>query len=110
MKAIVFREYTIPEIGLRPDAIIMLQKGGEGMVLVLEIVCHETEQYLASKIHAWQQFEGALDYLSNLFKFKIPHFLICTTGEPIDGAVQFNQLIKEIKNEIDCTEKLQKKE
>lgn len=104
--SIIFREITIPAIGLRPDSLILLKEGGEGLCFVLECVHNETEQYLASKISAWRHWDNTLPHLSQLFKFKIPHFLIATTGEPIDGAIQFNQLLMEVKNENHSTTKL----
>ena len=75
-EARIFREYLIEEVGLRPDAICLLKTGGKGLCLVLEVVNHETEEYLESKMNVWKTWPGATEYLSRLFGYKIPHFEI----------------------------------
>lgn len=79
--AIIYREITVPEIGLRPDAVVLLKKDGSGLCFVLEAVNNETEIYLQSKINAWKNWAGALDYLSRLFGYRIPHFELVTSLE-----------------------------
>jgi hypothetical protein len=97
--AAIFREHTLTSIGLRPDALVLLQKGAEGLCFVLEVVHNETEQYLKSKIDAWRYWENATIYLSRLFGFKIPHFLFVVAGDlEIEGTVKFEHLIQEVKS------------
>jgi hypothetical protein len=73
--SIIHREITTP-VGLRPDAICLLTKNNQGYCFVLEVLNHETEQYLEQKINTWNNWEGSLEFLSQLFRCKIPHFEI----------------------------------
>jgi hypothetical protein len=79
--AVVFREHTIPEVGLRPDAIILLKRGGEGRVFILETVNNETEESLQMKFNFWKNWAGATEYLSNLFGYVVPYFDLITSNE-----------------------------
>lgn len=76
--SIIYREHFIPEIGLRPDAIVLLIKGRNGFCFVLEVMNNETLQEVERKIRVWQQWDGASRYLSSLFKMRIPHYEIIT--------------------------------
>ncbi len=77
----IFREHTIAEKGLRPDALVLLSRLNEGLCLVLEVCNNETAEYLNQKINTWNNWEGATDYLSELFQVCIPHFNIITSNE-----------------------------
>lgn len=79
--AVIFREISIPEIGLRPDAIVLLKRDSQGLCFVLEVVNNESDIYLQSKINAWKNWEGALPYLSRLFGYRIPHFELITSDQ-----------------------------
>lgn len=94
---VIFREHSIPEIALRPDALVLLKKDGRGLCFVLE-VCHtETTEYLNQKITAWRNWDNALGYLSACFNFKVPHFEIVVVGDNVpDGCWEFNRFIKEV--------------
>lgn len=72
--ALVFREHSIPQIGLRPDAIILLRKEGKGRCLILEASNHETPEYFRNKVNVWRQWPDATQFLSNLFGYAIPSF------------------------------------
>ena len=54
--SIVFREHSISEVGLRPDALIMVDDGDEVAVIVLEIMHEETEAYFTQKMNTWRHF------------------------------------------------------
>jgi hypothetical protein len=84
-RARIFREHLIEEVGLRPDALVLAIGKDRGFCFVLEIVNHETEEYLQSKINVWKNWQGANEYLSRLFAFKVPHFEVITLrkGEQI---------------------------
>lgn len=73
-QAVIYREHEIKKIGLRADAICLITKDNFGFCFILEVLHNETEQYLAQKINVWEQWDGALEYLSRLFSVRIPHF------------------------------------
>lgn len=80
----IFREHTIAEKGLRPDAIVVLKKENQGLCLVLE-VCHtETESYLQQKINTWRYWQDAKTYLSQLTGYKIPHFDVIRSAQLVN--------------------------
>jgi hypothetical protein len=79
--SIIHREHTIPEVGLRPDALVLIKKENQGLCIVLEALVNETETYLQSKLNTWQSWSGATEYLSGLFGFRIPHFTIIPIRE-----------------------------
>lgn len=91
----IHREHTIPEIGLRPDSIVLLTKEDKNLCFILEVVNNETEEYLRQKVHALRHWEGALDYLSSLFNIKIPAFDIVVAGSVIENTFEFNSYLKE---------------
>jgi len=94
---VIFREHSISEIALRPDALVLLKKEGQGLCFVLE-VCHtETPEYLNQKITAWRNWDNALGFLSALFGCRIPHFEIVVVGDNVPaGCWEFNRFIKEV--------------
>ena len=94
---VIFREHTINEVALRPDALVMLKRDGKGLCFVLE-VCHtETPEYLNQKITTWRNWAGSLDYLSALFNCKVPHFEIVVVGDDVPrGCWEFNLFLQEV--------------
>ncbi len=72
--SIIHREHTVIEVGLCPDIMAMVIGGQEANCAIIEIVNHETERYLESKLNVWDQWSGACQYLSRLFGYRIPHF------------------------------------
>lgn len=94
---VIFREHSISEIALRPDALVLLKRDGQGLCFVLE-ACHtETPEYLNQKITAWRNWENSHGYLSALFNCKVPHFEIVVVGESVPaGCWEFNRFIKEV--------------
>jgi hypothetical protein len=82
--AVILREPTIIEMGLRPDAIILLTKDGKGLCIVLEVLINETEAYFTQKVNTWNNWPGSLGYLANLLSYKIPHFEIIPVTEITD--------------------------
>ena len=96
---VIFREHSIKEVGLRPDALVLLKKEGRGLCFVLE-VCHtETPEYLNQKVTTWKNWDNSLNYLSNLFHHRIPHYDLVVVGEAPEGCFEFNRYIKEVVNE-----------
>lgn len=77
----IFREHTIAEKGLRPDSLILLTRVNEGICFVLEVCNNETPEYLQQKINTWNAWDGATEYLSQLFGVKIPHFDIVKSDD-----------------------------
>jgi hypothetical protein len=92
--AIIYREHTITSIGLRPDALVLLKRENIGRCFILEVVNNEPEQYLKQKIDVWRSWPDALDYLSSLFKYRIPHFDIVVSGDlVIDGTIPLKEAL-----------------
>lgn len=85
----IFREHEIKEVGLRPDALVLLNRGNEALCIVLEVMNNETPQYLTQKINVWDNWQGAKDYLSKLFNTKIKAY---------DFVSDLECYIKEISN------------
>lgn len=79
----IIREHTITEKGLRPDGIVLLTREKQGCCFILEVCNNETEDYLQSKINAWNGWDGATKYLTDLFVTvpPIPHFDIVTSDD-----------------------------
>ncbi len=92
VQSTIFREITIPEVGLRPDAICLLTKDNQGLCLVLEVCNNETPEYLQSKLNVWNNWPGDTEYLSKLFAHKIPHYEIV----PITVLDGFTSFLKEV--------------
>lgn len=76
-QTIIHREHEISEKGLRPDAIILLVNGDKSCCRVLEVMNHESQDYINQKIHTWDAWEGAEEYLSKLFNTNIKFYDIC---------------------------------
>lgn len=97
----IFREHSIKEKALRPDAIIFLTHDSKGICFFLEVCNNEKPEYLQAKMNAIKNWPEAKEYLSNLFKTKINEFDIVLAGDLIsDDAIAFNIYIEEVKNEI----------
>jgi hypothetical protein len=77
----IFREHTIAEKGLRPDALVCLIKENLLACFVLEAMDTETESYSEMKKNVWQAWDDAPKYLSELFGYVIPHFDIVTSDD-----------------------------
>lgn len=90
--SIIHREISIPEVGLRPDSICLLTKDNQGLCLILEVCNNETPEYLQSKINVWNNWQGDTEFLSNLFKVKIPHYEII----PVVALGDFISFLKEV--------------
>lgn len=84
---IIFREKTIQEVGLRPDAIVLLKNGNKGRCFVLEVVNNELPIYLEHKKNIWKSWGEDLNYLSKLFGFKIPYYDFITS-ETLDSYLE----------------------
>jgi len=93
----ILREPEIKELGLRPDAVVLLTRGDKALCFVLEICLNETEDYLRQKINAWKHYERGKEVLSELLGTKIKAFDIVVSGQEAEGIFQFNQYIEEIK-------------
>ncbi len=95
--AIIHREITIPEVALRPDAVILLIKGYQGLCFILEAVNNEPPEYLNQKIGVWRSWENSLNFLSDLFKYLIPHFDIVIAGEhSASGVYNLSHYLREV--------------
>ena len=94
----VFREHSIEEKGLRPDAIVFLTHNSKGLCFIFEVCNNETPEYLQQKINIIKNWPEAKEYFSNLFKTKINEFDIVVAGDlTSDDAIAFNTFIEEVK-------------
>ena len=91
-ETIIYREHTIQEISLRPDAICLLTKDNQGMCLILEALINEPPEYFQMKVNTWNNWPEATQYLSNLFKYRIPHYEII----PVTVLDDFISYLKEV--------------
>jgi hypothetical protein len=97
--ATIFREHTISEVGLRPDAVCMIAKGNQALCFVLEVLHNETTEYFKQKLSTWRTWTGATDYLSQLFGYEIPCFSVVTAGQQLlfDETLTLDNLLEELK-------------
>jgi len=94
----IFREKTLNEIGLRPDALVLLIKDNQKLCFILEVCNNEFPEFLQQKVNAWRQCENSLRVLSELFGTKIHVFDIVVAGDiSAEGTFEFNQFLKDIK-------------
>lgn len=75
-QSIIYREHEIKEVGLRPDALILKVDGNKGKCEILEVRINEPDRYYKQKVNTWNQWQGATEYLSSLFGFRIKSFKI----------------------------------
>ena len=92
----VKRECPLPDVALRPDAIIMLRQDNRAIILTLE-VCHEEKpDYLRMKVRALQSPE-AKDRIAQVFGLTaIPRFFIVISGMEMDGTIPLNRFLEEV--------------
>jgi hypothetical protein len=97
--ATIFREQTISEKGLRPDAVCLITKDNRGLCFILEVLHNETSEYFKQKLSTWKTWSGATDYLSQLFGFTVPSFSIITSGQQLmfDETLTLDNLLEELK-------------
>ncbi len=88
----IYREVSFP-IGHRADAVVLCQKENKGTCFILEVAHHETFEYLQRKANAYLNWKEGRQFLTNLFKVKIPHYSIATEGKEVSGAVAFSNLL-----------------
>ena len=72
--SLIYREHHIKEVGLRPDALVLKINGDKGKCLIIEVMINETAEYISQKRNTWNQWQGATEYLSRLFGYKIPNY------------------------------------
>lgn len=88
----IFREKTISEIGLRPDALVLLTKNNQALCFILEVCHNEFPQFLQQKVNTWRSWENALPFLSQLFETKIKAFDIVVAGDMVaEGTFNFKE-------------------
>jgi hypothetical protein len=95
----IIREVTLNEIGLRPDALVLITKDNQAVCFVLEVCNNEFPEFLQQKVNAWRQWGEALKTLSQLFETEIKAFDIVVSGDiTADGTFNLNQYLEEIKH------------
>jgi hypothetical protein len=74
--AAVRREISVPAINRRADCIALLQNKSntQYLCIILECLVNESESSLQAKERDWLHFDGALGFLSDLFKAKVRSF------------------------------------
>ena len=97
LNAKIFREKEIKEVGLRPDALVLLERYGRFLCFVLEVCENEFPEYLTQKVNTWNQYENAKETLFTLFETRIKAFDIVVSGDiTVDGVFEFNQYLAEV--------------
>jgi len=98
LDAKIFREITLGEIGLRPDALVLLSRDGQALCFVLEVCNNESPEYLTQKVNSWSQWAESRETLSKLFKTQVKAFDIVVFGDiQAEGTFEFNSYIKEVQ-------------
>jgi hypothetical protein len=72
----------------------LIIKDNRGLCLILEVCNTEPEQYFQSKVNVWNNWPGSLEYLSQLFKYKIPHFDIVKITDLVGFQVPSEEATK----------------
>jgi hypothetical protein len=98
LNAKINREKELQEIGLRPDALILLTRENQQLCIVLEVCNNEFPEYLTQKVNTWKQWDGATDALSKLFETQIKAYDIVVLGDTqVDGVFEFNSYLTEVQ-------------
>lgn len=93
----ILREPTIPEIGLRPDAIVFLTKKDKGLCFILEVCNNEFPEYLMQKVDVWGSWNEAEENLSKLFGNAVKNYDIVVSGDiESEGTFEFNSYLEAI--------------
>lgn len=92
----IYREHTTP-IGLKPDALVLVQRDQKAICFILEIALNETFEYLEMKRNAWLHWKESREYLSDLFKITIPYYGFVVSGKEFETP--FEQAIQTLKGE-----------
>jgi hypothetical protein len=99
LQSTIKREITLNEIGLRPDALILLTRDNQSVCFILEVCNNEFPEFLQQKVNAWRQWGGALETLSQFFETKIKAFDIVVSGDiTADGTFNLKSYLEEVKN------------
>jgi len=87
----IWREHYIPEISLRPDALVLLKKGDLARMLIVEVCESETEEYLMAKLNLWKKHPAALRILSEITKIMICKYdLVVIGNDSLNGTITLN--------------------
>lgn len=79
--SLVFREHFIEAAALRPDALVLIRNQARGCLVWFEQCNEERSEYFATKLEKLKAWEGAKEYLSQLFKYRIPSFSVVRSDE-----------------------------
>lgn len=93
----VYREHSIQEVGLRPDALILVKNGERGACIILEVTATEKKEYLQQKLTTWKGWKSSLSYLSDLFGTKIPCFNFTSYGRNFEGVLELTEVLKKME-------------
>jgi hypothetical protein len=94
----IFREVTLQEVGLRPDALVLLIKDSQALMFVLEVCNNEFPKFLQQKVNVLRNWDWVLEMFSKIFETKIKAFDIVVSGDiTADGTFEFNQYLEEVE-------------
>ena len=97
----IFREVTLQEVGLRPDALVLLIKDSQALMFVLEVCNNESPNFLQQKVNILRNWDWVLEMFSKIFETKIKAFDIVVSGDiTADGTFNFKEYIENIKKEV----------
>lgn len=89
----VYREHSIKEVGLRPDAICLARKENQGWCFFLEVCHNEPLIYLKQKLSALRSWKGGNRYLSELFGITVPCFDIVIKGYDLKNTIPYKEAL-----------------
>jgi hypothetical protein len=94
----IYREVTLKEIGLRPDALVLLTRDNKAVCCVIEVCNNEFPEFLTQKVNALKNWDGALQTMSLLFETTIKKFDIVVSGNiTAEGIFEFNQYLENLE-------------
>jgi len=96
-EAEIWRERPVPEVGSRPDALVLLRKGNLGRMLILEACDTETDTYLRAKINLYRKNPEIPRLLGEITGFTIPAFDIVVVGRDApEGTITLEQALEDL--------------
>ena len=96
-EAAIWRERPIPEVGSRPDALVLLRKGNLGRMLILEACDSETDSYLRAKINLYRKNPEIPRLLGEITGVRIPSFDIVIVGRDApQGTITLNTALEDL--------------
>lgn len=98
------KEHWIAPVYLRSDVVVFLKYRNKCRCAIVEVAETETPESLVNKCHIWKGWDGANDYLTNLFKLprRVPYFdFVISSGDFCpQNAITYEQFMSEVRKEV----------